>query len=51
MDGAGRTHHRPVDVGRDVLEEFGVVACLHVGEDRCDFFAGWVRSRHDWLRR
>ena len=39
-------HDRPVDVGRDSLEDFGVVATFHVLEQCLDLSACWVRVCH-----
>jgi hypothetical protein len=41
-----RSHHRPVDVGRDALEDFGVVAGFHVLEEGADLGGGWVGRCH-----
>ena len=39
-------HDRPVDVGRDSLENLGVVATFHVLEQCLDLGACWVGVRH-----
>jgi hypothetical protein len=42
------THDRPVDIGRDSLEYFGMVAGFHILEQCLDLSACWVRVCHVW---
>lgn len=39
-------HNRPVDIGRDSFEYFGMVASFHILEDCLDLSACWVRVCH-----
>jgi hypothetical protein len=42
------THNRPVDIGRDSIEYFGMVAGFHILEQCLDLSACWVRICHVW---
>ncbi len=41
-------HNRPVDIGRDFLEYFGMVASFHILEEGLDLSACWVIVCHVW---